>query len=200
MSYFSVWAVDFETPVGNNTFLSFFLLLGQNRQKETINKVWTRVFQSNRPYSTLNPCFTSFLCWPKLMFYIEVCKNIVSVSFLFYIDWMCTLYQIYSIFSILHLIPALHLICVLSGKHLTLRQSAWRIECICNFFWQRLFVIFLVPWTAKYVNILRINYYTFCCLNIISSNICLAVSCCITLLNVMLIHFYKINPDFLDFS
>jgi hypothetical protein len=29
----TVWAADFETPVGSSTFFSFFLFLGQHRQK-----------------------------------------------------------------------------------------------------------------------------------------------------------------------
>jgi hypothetical protein len=42
----TVWAVDFETPVGSSIFFSFFLFLGKHWQKETINKVCTMVFQS----------------------------------------------------------------------------------------------------------------------------------------------------------
>jgi hypothetical protein len=42
----TVWAVNFETPVGSSTFFSFFLCLWQHRQKEIIKKVCALVFQS----------------------------------------------------------------------------------------------------------------------------------------------------------
>jgi hypothetical protein len=40
----TVWAADFETPVGSSAFFSFFCFLGQHRQKETVNEVCTLAF------------------------------------------------------------------------------------------------------------------------------------------------------------